>query len=168
MFLSRIQRLGIGISLAVSLLVLLAPSSCTLLRETVGLGPVRPQVALVSIEISKMSVQSIDLLATLRVDNPNEFALTFRNLLYHLAVDATFLAEGRYADTLQIAAREKKLVRLPIRINAANAIKLVRQFLQSEGSPVATLSATANFVTPLGDMRVNIEEKKPLAKLAGF
>lgn len=168
MLLVWLQRLGIGLSLAASVALLTAPASCTLLRETIGLGPVRPQVALVEIEITKLSLSSLDLMVTLKVDNPNEFSLTFRNLHYRLDVDTMALAEGRYAEMVQIAARGKQLVRLPIRINAANTANLVRQFLKSETSPIALLTATANFVTPFGDVQVNIEEKKPLAKLAGF
>lgn len=143
-------------------------TGCAYLRETIGLGPVRPKVSLAAIEVTKVTLSAVELVASLRVDNPNDFALTFRNLVYRLDAGGLELAAGNFKESLKVPAEGQVVVRLPVAVNATNAVKLARKLLNSQGEMLAEMTATADFVTPFGDMEVSFEEKRPLAKLAGF
>ena len=159
------KRLIALIGLTVTLWV---TGACTTLRETIGLGPVRPTVRLQAIEVQKVTTTTVVIIAVLRVDNPNDFALTFRNLTYRLDAGELELAVGNYHEDLRIPAEHWATVNLPITVNAVHAMKIARLLIQSEGELMTDLRAKADFVTPFGDIEVKFEEKRPLAKLAGF
>lgn len=152
-------------------LVLLAGAmltGCAYLKELVGLEPVKPRVQLLALEVSKASLSRIDLKCTLRVDNPNDFALTFANLKYALSVAGMALAAGEHLPELKIPGEGHAVFPLKIAIDAGNALKLTRKLLQSKGEEAALLQASFDFITPLGPMQVRLEELRPLAKIAGF
>lgn len=166
---SRFDSIRRRIPVLVAAIIMLAGSgACTMLRETIGLGPLRPTVSLQAIEVSKVSMTSIELVASVRVDNPNDFALTFRNLAYRLDAGNLEIAVGHYREDVRISAESRGVLRLPVTVHANNAVKLFRMLLQSKGELMTEMKAKADFVTPFGDMEVKFEDRRPVAKLAGF
>ncbi len=153
-----------------TLLVLAASllGGCTYLRETVGLGPQRPKVHLADVAVTRVRLTNVDLLVTVRVDNPNGFALKFSRLRYQLTAAEADLARGVYDEPLSIPAEGQSLIKLPLTVDAKAALKLAQDLLTSSGEVFAVMKATADFGTPFGDMEVNFEDKHPLRKLTGF
>jgi LEA14-like dessication related protein len=147
----------------------LAGSSCAHFREAIGLGPRRPKVELVGIELKQASLAAVDVVLTLEVDNPNDFELAFAKLRYQMDAAGVRIAQGTYEDRIAIPAEKKAQVRLPLAIDPIAAMKVLRDAVDqgTAGGADALLKATADFETPVGMMEVNFEETRPLRKLLG-
>ncbi len=149
--------------------LLFAPlGGCSFFRETIGLGAQKPKVQLSQVEVTKASFTSLDLMVTLRVDNPNDFALNFSKLKYKMVAGDLALAAGTFAERVSVPAVGHALIKLPLTVDSNNAIKLAQQLLTKADEVFAVMTATADFETPLGQIEVNFEDKHELKKLAGF
>jgi LEA14-like dessication related protein len=78
------------------------------------------------------------------------------------------IARGVYDAPVSIPAKGKGQVKLPVSVDAKNAMKLAKELLTSTEELFAVLTATADFETPVGAMEVSFEDKKPLKALAGM
>lgn len=154
--------------LALSLLLALALGGCAYLREAIGLGPQKPKVALADIAVTKASLAALDLAVTLRIDNPNDFALNFSRLRYKMVAAGLDVANGTYGERITVPAEGHTLIKLPLSVDTNAALKLVHELLSKSEETYAILTATADFETPFGAMEVNFEDKRALKKLAGF
>ena len=120
------------------------------------------------ISIVKVSVLSLDMVVGIRVDNPNDFDLDFSKLHYQLVAAGLAVASGFYDPHVVIKARTNGTVRLPLSIDAAAALLLVRQLVSGKEDVTAVMTAVADFETAFGAMTVDFEDKRPLRKLTGF
>jgi len=141
---------------------------CTYLREAIGLGPQRPTVTLAEIDVDRVSLVALDLTVVLRVNNPNNFALDFAKLRYDVKAAGLDVAAGTYDDKISIPASGNSFIKLPLKVDTVNALKLVHELLTKGDDVLAVMNATADFATPLGAMQVSFEDKKPLRKLTGL
>jgi len=154
-------------SLLLGVAIAVAPG-CAFLRDVVGLGPQSPKVSLVEVTVENFTLTALDLMVVVRVDNPNDFDLNFAKLRYKLTVDNLEIASGDYVDRLSIPSTGNAMIKLPLRVDAQSAMKLAHDLLGNAGESVAVMTATADFLSPIGAMEVNFEDKRPLKKLAGF
>src|SRR5690606_11595414 len=60
--------------------LMMAPVGCTFLKSAIGLGPKRPKVRVQGIEVKYASLQALTLMVTIKIDNPNDFELSLKNL----------------------------------------------------------------------------------------
>lgn len=156
---------GIG---AIFFSILTLNLGCTILREAIGLGPQRPKVALVDIEATNASFTTVELLAHLRVDNPNSFELEFHSLSYQLKVEDTLLATGAYGPAIKIPEESHIIVRLPLKIDALSAAQLIKDFLSGKMRDLLFgFKASAVFESPFGPIDVDFHDQKSL-KSFGF
>lgn len=142
-------------------------SGCTFLREAIGIGAQKPRVQLAGIQVSKVSLDAMELSVSLRVDNPNDFELRFAKLDYSLAAGGLSLAAGSFAKQIIIPATGTAYVKLPLVVDAKNAIQLADHMLKDSQETEALIKATADFDSPLGVLAVSIEEKRPMSKIFG-
>lgn len=143
-------------------------AGCTFLRESIGIGPQKPKVQLSSIDVKKASLLALELLVTLRVDNPNDFELNFSKLKYKMDAGELAIASGVFDERISIPATSHALIKLPLTVDANNALKLAQNLLTKNEEIFATMNATADFETPFGAMEVQFQDKHALKKLAGF
>jgi LEA14-like dessication related protein len=141
---------------------------CSFLKETIGLGPRRPNVQVYTIEVKKVSLLALEMQVTVQVDNPNDFALNLSRLRYNLVAAGLPVAEGRHEPMVSVPASGKSLVKLPLSVNATNVVKLVQMIVDGTTDPEAFLTATADFETPFGPIEVDFEDRRPLRKMAGM
>lgn len=151
-----------------ALLVTSFVAGCAFLRDSIGIGPQKPKVQLAGIEVQKASLLALELLVTLRVDNPNDFELNFSKLRYKMVAGELPVASGTYDERISIPATGHALIRLPLGVDSNNALKLAQNLLTKQEEVFALMDATADFETPFGAMEVKFEDKHPLKKLAGF
>jgi LEA14-like dessication related protein len=151
---------------AVGLLcLLLTLSGCAYLKAAIGLGPTRPKVNVVAVEVSRATLIALDLIVTIRVDNPNDFNLDFSMLKYQMTAGELNIAAGSYDPPLSVPAEGHALVKLPLTVDAGNVIKLAQEMLQGKEEVTALMKATADFATPVGNMTVDFEDKRPLRQI---
>jgi LEA14-like dessication related protein len=143
-------------------------SGCTFLKETIGLGPTKPKVQVVDVAVTKASLVALELTVRLRVDNPNGFDLDFSKLRYRMVAGELEIAKGTYDKKIKVPEHGRVDVDLPLTVDTNNALKLIKDVVQGHHDVVAETTATADFDTPLGAMAVDVVDKRPLKKLAGF
>lgn len=142
-----------------------ALSGCAYLKAAIGLGPTRPKVSVVEVAVSKATLTALALLVTIRVDNPNDFNLEFSLLKYEMTAGALKLASGSYDPPISVPAEGHALVKLPLAVEANNVIKLASDLLKNSNEITAIMKATAEFKSPVGNMTVDFEDKRPLRQL---
>lgn len=145
-----------------------AGSGCTLLREAIGIELRRPQLSLTDVSIVKANLTSIELALALRVDNPNDFALDFAKLDYTVRVDGIELAKGMRAQKISLPAESHVTLKFPLIVQTTQALSILSKVFTSAQPSFAEVTATADFLTPLGGLAVQFHDKKPLQKLTGF
>ncbi len=143
-------------------------TGCAFLRESIGMGAQKPKVQLSAIDVQKASLLAMELLVTLRVDNPNDFELNFSRLRYKMVAGDLHIASGTFDERISIPGTSHALIRLPLSVDSTNALKLAQDLLTKNEEVFAIMNATADFETPFGAMEVNFEDKHALKKLAGF
>jgi LEA14-like dessication related protein len=136
--------------------------SCAFLRESIGLGPVPPKVRLVSIRIKNLSMQTIDIVGTFQVDNPNIFAIELSFLKYQLQVLDRTLASGSYEEHFKVGAKDTATVDLPFLVSMQEVVFIVKSVFAQGDKLVAVMTATARFNTPIGNIDVDFQDQKPL------
>ena len=146
----------------------LAATGCTYLKHLVGLGPVRPRVELLNIEVEKLSFSSLNMILVLQIDNPNSFDLRFSKLRYSLAVADIDVARGTYENSIVIAQESRETVKLPLSVDTKSLLKLIQHLMQSPDNSYAVLAATSLFETPLGPMEVSVQDRKKLTSIKTY
>jgi LEA14-like dessication related protein len=148
--------------------LLATASACEHLREAIGLGPRRPKVQLVDLQVARASKQALDLAVSLRVTNPNDFALRLDKLRYTAQAAGLKVAAGEAGERVEVPAAGEAVVKLPLAVDPNAALSLLHQLLTRPDEIYLELEATADFLTPVGAMEVGFTDKRPLRKLAGF
>ncbi|MBW9268997.1 MAG: LEA type 2 family protein [Candidatus Thiodiazotropha sp. (ex. Lucinisca nassula)] len=83
--------------------------------------PKLPDVRVSRIDVQRMSLQAIDLMLELEVENPNRFALILQRLDYQLKLNGIDVGQGAAAQSLNIDKQGKGRVRLPLSLDLQKA-----------------------------------------------
>ena len=140
-------------------------SGCAYFKTLIGLGPTRPKVRVTDVAVTGASLLGIELAVGLRVDNPNDFDLKFSMLRYQFSVSDTVVAKGSYDPKIVVPANGGGDVRLPLTIDAGAALNLIQSVTHGKHDLEGLVTALAKFETPLGDMDVDFQDKRPLGKI---
>jgi LEA14-like dessication related protein len=165
---SKLRCASIVSSMAVLILTMSSVGGCAYLKEAIGLGPLRPKVKLVDVEIKHVSMVALSLEISIKIDNPNNFEMKLKNLKYDMVASDIMLADGDYTEQITIPASGNTEVKLPVAVNPSHAISFIKQILNDGKEIISTVSATADFTTPFGDTEVSFEQTKPLRKFTGL
>jgi len=161
----RISSLFATLLLAI---LLASITGCTHLKELIGLGVQKPKVTFLAASITKLSMRGIDLMIDVNVENPNGFDLNFAKMNYQLVAAGMPVARGELASKVNIPSEGQHVVHVPLTINGDYAVKLMRELIAKPSQPpIASLTANAEFDTPVGPMAVTFEDERPLHKLRG-
>ncbi|MEW8367869.1 MAG: LEA type 2 family protein, partial [Candidatus Thiodiazotropha taylori] len=79
--------------------------------------PKLPDVRVSRIDVQRMSLQAIDLMLELEVENPNRFALMLQRLDYQFKLNGIDVGQGAAAQSLNIDKQGKGRVRLPLSLD---------------------------------------------------
>jgi LEA14-like dessication related protein len=144
----------------------LATTSCTYLKEAIGLGPIRPKITLHQVEVKYATIQALTLVVSIKIENPNDFDLNLKNLQYDVHALELKLATGNYKERISVPAEGSYMVKLPVAVNPVNAIAVIKKIMAQGPDVKATVKASADFESPVGDMEVAFEQTKALSDLA--
>ncbi len=134
---------------------------CTLLKTLVGIQPRKPEVHLIKIQVKRADLKSVELVAQLEIQNPNDFELRFADVRYQLSMHNEIVAEGVYTEEVVIRELATTTLQVPIRLHTMQAVKTLFKFFQDRKA-VAKWTADANFVSPLGKIGIHIADEKEI------
>lgn len=83
--------------------------------------PKLPDVRVSRIDVQRLSLQAIDLMLELEVENPNRFALMLQRLEYQFKLNGIDVGQGAAAQSLNIDKQGKGRVRLPLSLDLQKA-----------------------------------------------
>ena len=150
--------------LSLLLILSLTASGCAFLSDAIGLGPLKPKVHLEKVEIRRVTMTSLELQLSIKVDNPNDKELELSNIKYEVEALGNIVAEGKHRKKIKIAPEGPTVVKLPVSISAKHALTLIKAVLGGQREVIANVKAVADFTTPFGPIEVDFEEKKSLVK----
>lgn len=133
-------------------------------------GIEEPDVRLMGVDVGSLALDSAELLFDFEVDNPNTRALVLDGVAYRLNLEGERLLDGRRGQRLEIAARDRSRVTLPVIVRYEDLARALRS-LRQEKRPSYELQADFEFDTPiLGTLVVPVTQKGrvPLDRLTGL
>jgi LEA14-like dessication related protein len=126
-----------------------------------------PTVDVTGVKLLGTSLAGADVLVQLRVDNPNDVALTLDGISYKLRLNEQPLLNGQYDKQVQIAPSGRTAVELPLTIQFVDLYRVI-QTLQNKKNPEYALDADLRFAIPvLGEVSVPVTQtgKVPVDRL---
>ena len=146
-----------------SLLALLL-SSCATVGEMVL---EKPQVTLKDVAIGKVSLDEMELNATLDVVNPNSFPLNLSAIDYQVDSMGMTLGKGSTLEALNLKPGVKQTIRLPLTLTTLSALKLGQAYASPAQKQLpVTLQATVTVTSPVGPLSLNFQDVKDLKEKA--
>ncbi len=85
----------------------------------------KPTVTLAQTQLNGLSLDGIEILVTLKIDNPNPFAIKLAGFDYALAINQHKIGGGQQREALEIGRRDSALVSVPVKLNFTEIFKLV-------------------------------------------
>lgn len=123
MFVTELKRSAGMTLIALSLLLLAA---CALVR------PQQPEVNLTGLQIREATLSHLNMVADLQVFNPNDVALTVKEVDYILQLEGVEVADGQSLESVEIPARETGRVQLRISTAYWDLLNLVNRLQTSD------------------------------------
>ncbi len=144
-----------------ALVVLLLFVACALLGGCTN--PLRePTVTMTSITLEGISLSTISVITTIRVDNPNPVGITLANLDFDLFYETgdgeRYLGHGR-RENLVIPANSTSTFDIPVGIDTARAIEAAGALLR-EGSLTMIARGTAAVDLKVTTVKIPFEKRK--------
>ncbi|HET9237146.1 MAG TPA: LEA type 2 family protein [Oligoflexus sp.] len=143
----------------VLLLVSLFFAACT----SMNLVPEKPQVALKNVELGKVGLTDVELIAVLDVTNPNDYDLNLAAIDYQVDALGMTLGKGSSLEAIRLQPHMKQTVKLPLTLTTASAVKFGQAYYSpgQKQLPVS-LQATVKVNSPVGPISLNFEDVKDL------
>lgn len=130
---------------------------------SVNLVPEKPQVALKTVELGKVSLTEVELHAILDVINPNDYPLNLSGIDYQVNALGMTLGKGSVLEAIRLQPHVKQTVKLPLTLTTASAVKFGQAFYSSAQKELpVTLQATVKVNSPVGPLSLNFEDVKDL------
>lgn len=105
-------------------LVLSWLSGCQTLTSTVVK---EPQVNVDHIAVTGVSLDAVDLMLTLKVDNPNNYKLALSGYSYQVSFNDKPMLKGQTDEGFSVAAKQSNLVKVPLRMTFSDVMKLLQE-----------------------------------------
>ena len=99
-------------------------SCSTLNSDLLSKAVKKPEVSIETIDVSGLSLDSIDLLLTMNVENPNGFALALAGYDYDVKFNGMSLVKGTTNQKFRVAAHQTDLVKVPISVSFDDVKKI--------------------------------------------
>lgn len=147
--------------------------SCAQLQELSDVS--RPQVSITDMNITGLSLSTVELTADIEIANPNNIAIDLSSYNYALKInDLTFIS-GIEDQNTSIKARESNIIKIPLEIDYSELIQTI-QSLRSQDQSNFDFEAAFGFDLPIiGDIEVPVQYsgeipiiKRPSISLQNF
>ncbi len=125
----------------------------------------KPEIELESIELQKLSWSSVDLNISLKVTNPNSFAIGLANLKYQVFVSGKPVGKGHYAEAFNVPAKKKKSLSIPFSLDGTATLEVAKNYLIGSSQELkAHILGATEIMTPVGSFEIPIDETKVIVK----
>jgi LEA14-like dessication related protein len=122
-----------GLTIPCSLLLL---ASCAEMNELAKMADIKePSVSLADTRISSLTFDSAELMLNLDVENPNPIPIRLAGFDYALNVDGKTLTHGKQDNGLDIRARDRSQIQLPVGIKFSDLMALTKGFGNKDKVP---------------------------------
>ena len=138
---------------------------CTTLQQIIGISVNPPTVKMEEARITSISWSKMEFLLTLSVNNKNKVDLVFEDLVYKVELYGVELTEGKYSERVTAKGKSVTNIQIPLKIPVQQTAKIFEKLLADvHQESEIVLTAEASFVTDLGGIKVDFEERKPLLR----
>jgi len=103
--------------------VMLFTSSCASVIQ-------KPEISINDVDLGYVSFKESSATFTLKVKNPNGFAIALSGIEYGLSLNGVAVADGENANKIKIAAKSEETIEIPIRLKIGEMIKMIPTFLR--------------------------------------
>ena len=117
--------------------------------------PRLPGIEFGGIDVKNISMSGADLELGIKVSNPNSFGLNLSNIDYLLNVNGREWLDARVGDNIRIGASEESMVRIPIRLNAAQMGSVLVEMMRGSSELQYNLSGSADVSAELEEFDVS-------------
>lgn len=127
----------------------------------------KPTVQITNAKISKLSFNDLDLLFDIEINNPNSVGISLAGFDYELLINENSFVSGNQPDKLEIAAKNKNSVQLPVKLKFVDIYNTFTDLKKNNKSSYQ-IKCGLNFDLPvLGETRIPISKSGdiPLLKL---
>ncbi|MDP8255675.1 MAG: LEA type 2 family protein [Candidatus Alcyoniella australis] len=120
-----------------------------------------PSADVQDVELDSVGFERIDTTFVVQVNNPNSYGLRADGLDYELSVNGRGLADGELRQRIEVAARDRVELRLPVTFDVPAALAIIENDTDRDELPYV-LTGGITFSTPLGDLRVPFKREGEL------
>lgn len=106
--------------------------------------PKLPRVELSSFDVEKLSFSGAEMVASLRIENPNSFGITFANAAYNLNVNEKEWLNTSLGRDLSLQSSDSQTIDIPINLNSSQMGSVLVDMLQGKKEFDYHLTGTAD------------------------
>ena len=125
-----------------------------------------PSVSLASTQLTNLTFEGAELMLSLDVKNPNPIPIKLSGFDYALSVDGKTLTHGKQKNGLEIRARDRSVIELPVGIVFSDLMALAKGFADKDSVPF-NIDANIEVNLPILGVRsipVSYKNQIPLPK----
>lgn len=94
--------------------------------------PKLPSIELSSFNVKEFSLSGAEMVAAFRVENPNNFGVSFANTFYNLEVNGKEWLNTTLERTINLSSSESELITIPIRLNSSQMGSVLIDMMRGE------------------------------------
>ncbi len=117
--------------------------------------PKFPKIEFGGIEVNNITLSGADLELGIKVFNPNSFGLSLSKVDYLLNVNGREWLDASIVENVRVGALEENVVRIPIRLDAAQMGSILRELMSGSSELQYDLSGSADISADLEEFEVN-------------
>jgi LEA14-like dessication related protein len=119
----------------------------------------KPRVRVLGVEVSRVSLESADLVFDLEVENRNRFSFVLETVDYRVRINGEPLLDGRQDLRAPIAGHGASEVELPVTLRFTDIVRVLRS-LKGERHAGYDLDAVLGFSVPVaGRLRIPVRQR---------
>lgn len=155
--------------LFVSLIAVLIILNCSAVNKVIN-SIQRPNVTVDKVRVSGLSLDDIDLMFDLKVNNPNGIGINLAGFDYDFLLSGNSFVKGNQNKGLEIAANGESTVQLPITLAFANIYRAYSNLKDHDSADYEIRMGFAFNLPVVGDVRVPVSHKGmlPMVKIPTF
>lgn len=117
--------------------------------------PRLPRLEFGGFDVTNLSMSGADLELGIRIFNPNSFGLNLSNVDYLLNVNGREWLDAKIVENIRIGANEENLVKIPIRLNAAQMGSVLVEMMRGSSELRYNLSGSADVSAEIDEFDVS-------------
>jgi LEA14-like dessication related protein len=137
--------------------------SCASLQDVLK----EPEISFSEFKISQINFDSIDLLFTYKIDNPNVFGITLPRFAYNLFIEDASFVSGNSAGSISIDSQNSSFVDIPVTLSYEDLLEALSILLEQNEARYTINTDFFLNLPVIGERPINITHsgKIPILKL---